>query len=260
MRDDLYPSTVSTSDDLMAFEEGLLALAVRRTEPMLAVSGLPRAIVESPGRLNELARTAVIACRAIRSKGRQDEVIRAAANRATTDFIQGVAVAYSPRTAADLGNWLSCLHVDRNQRNLLFAWATVLQLAAAARPSISHVSDLDPAVRQVLLDSAEAEFGSMAAADLVSAIAAASQIPLTDQEERLLVMEVSQVGDADQWDVIQDMELNATLTRARTARAELKSQLTPAQFQIVLDWARQLLERRGNAFGATLLASDRDCG
>jgi hypothetical protein len=89
---------------------------------------------------------------------------------------------------------------------------------------------------------------------------AASRIPLTGPEEQLLAMEVSQIGDVDQWDVIQDMELNATLSNAQAARAELKSQLAPAQFQLVLDWARQLLEQRGNAFGATLVASDRDCG
>jgi hypothetical protein len=260
MPDDLYPSLVGTADGLMAFEHGLLALAVRRAEPMLAVSGLPGAIVERPGQLRELTSRAIMTGRAIRSTGRRGEVLPAEAIRAATDFMDGVAVAYSPNAAADLGDWLNCLHLDRNQRNLLFSWASVFQLAAAARPSTSHVSDLAPAVRQLLVDSAEAAFGPAAHADLFGAITAASRIPLTDHEERLLAMEVSRVGDVDQWDVIQDMELNATMSRARKTRAKLKKQLTPAHFRTVVDWARQLMERRGNAFGATLLASDRDCG
>jgi hypothetical protein len=163
MRDDPYPSLVGTSNDLRGFEFGLMALAVQRIEPMLAFSGLPKAIVESPGQLHELARAAVIACRAIRSEGRHGEVSRVDANRMTTDFFEGVAVAYGSRAAKDLGDWLRCLHIDRTQRNRLSSWVAVLQLATAMQ---AGALVLDPAVRLVLVDSAERAFGPNANADL----------------------------------------------------------------------------------------------
>jgi hypothetical protein len=247
-------------DDRRAVMLALLSLAVRRSEPMLAMSSLPRAIVESPEQLRKLAGRAILADRATRDDKQGGKVASVDGGDAASVFLRSVAETYDPRTASDLGDWLRCLHVDRAHRNRLAAWGTVLQLAAAKRPLMLRAPDLDPAVRLVLADSAERAFGPIANADLERVIAAASQIPLTSSEERLLAMEVSQIGDVDQWDVIQDMELNATLSSARTARAELKARLTPAQFETVLDWARKLLERRGDAFGAKLLESDRDCG
>jgi len=250
---------VENWDDLLSAELALLPLAVGRSEPMLAHSGLPTRILESPQQLRELARDAISSARASRSSAGIDEAGgRGGASHFLADFLVGVTAVYGPRVAADLLDWLHCLHVDQAQRNRLSSWVAVLQLAAAMRDA--GTSYLDPAVRQILVDSAEREFGPSADADLEQAVIAASQIPLTDPEQRLLAMEVSRIGDVDQWDVIQDMELNTRLSSARSVRAELKSRLTPGQFQTVLDWGRRLLEGRGDAFGAQLLASDRDCG
>jgi hypothetical protein len=239
----------------------LLPLAVERSEPMLAISGLPSAIVKSPGVLRDLARRTISADRATRGNDGNGPGGRSIdGTDAIADFVDSVAQAYGTGTAEDLLEWLICFHVDRAQRNRLSSWASVFQLAAAGRSLESTGPPLDQAVRRVLIDAAETAFGSTANTHLKERIRAAYQIPLSPLEERLLAMEVSQEGDVEQWDAVQDMELNATLTGARNVRAAIKDRLTSTQFLSLIEWARQLLKTRGDLFGSNTLASDTECG
>jgi hypothetical protein len=261
MSDGLGIPLAENSNDARMLEYALLPLAVGRCGPLLALSGLPLAIVKSPQELRELSRDAISAVRASRSSSGdevgQDDAIRV---RSIAAFVDGATAAYGPHTAAELLDWLRCLHLDRASRDALTAWARVLQLAAGMRSLDSGSPRLDPSVQQVLVDLAKRGFGPIANANLNDASSAAFHIPLSHPEERLLAMEVSQVGDVDQWDVVQDMELNARMSTARKIRASMKDRLAPTQFRTVVSWARELLETRGEAFGAKALTSDPDCG
>jgi hypothetical protein len=223
---------------------------------LLALSGLPSAIVEAPESIRELSHSTISAIRAIRWSGLVDEFGHHEAIRAVADFVGAMTTAYGSNAALELVGWLRCLHIDRASRNRLSAWGSVLQLAAGMRSLEGRSPTQDTATLEMLVALSQTGFGPRANARLSEASSTAYQIPLSGAEERLLALEVSQLGDVPHWDIVRDMELSATLSSAREIRALLKERLATNEFQAVVSWAREFLEMRGAAFDATALALD----
>ena len=242
--------------DVQTFWLALLPLAVERSGPLLALSGLPSAIVEAPEPIRELSHSTISAIRAIRWSGAVDEFGHHEAIRAVADFVGGMTTAYGSNTVAELVGWLRCFHMDRASRNRLSAWGSALQLAAGMRSLEGRSPTLDTATLEVLVALAQTGFGPTANAKLSEASSTAYQIPLSGAEERLLALEVSQPGDVPHRDVIQDMQLSATLSSARAIRTLLKERLAPHEFHAIVSWAREFLEMRGAALAAKALTSD----
>ena len=250
------PGLIRSKAEARSLSIALLVLAVDRSASFLPMLGVPESMAANPRRLRDLAR------RTIHDLQRQDESpahsdaagLTPAIHAVAVAFTAGIVDAYGEVDTRRLVEWLRRYRIDREEALRWEAWSLLFQRVAYAAPE--RLPALDNAIWKRLRDEATSSFGPLAWSEVAARLSDAREARADATERDLLEMEVSQPGDERNWDVVQDIELLISSTRAHAAFHSLKSRMSAADWDEVVQWARIVLKRWNDEFHAEIIARD----